>query len=128
MARIRNAQNTKKCAMPGTVHLSSFRWPNTSTTWVLDRAAEPLGDVLDPVGRRLAAGDQPVEEQHPPAGERQGDRRQQQADDQHQSPLVTPNPTALRRNLGPVDAAEPRGTSPGASGRCSREESVTDGG
>ena len=30
-----NAQKTKKCAAPGTVHLSSFRWAKTSTTWDL---------------------------------------------------------------------------------------------
>ena len=32
---MRNAQNTKKCAAPGTDHLSSLRWAKTSTTWVL---------------------------------------------------------------------------------------------
>ena len=55
MARIRNAQNTKKCAAPGTDHLSSFLWPKTSTTWRLIGGAEPAGDALDAVGRGLAA-------------------------------------------------------------------------
>ena len=40
MPRIRKAQNTKKCAAPGTVHLSSFFWARTSTSWVLTRLAE----------------------------------------------------------------------------------------
>ena len=35
MPRITKAQNTKKCAAPGTVHVSSLRWPKTSTTWFL---------------------------------------------------------------------------------------------
>ena len=30
MPRIRKPQKAKTCAMPGTVHLSSFRWPSTS--------------------------------------------------------------------------------------------------
>ena len=34
MPRIRNAQNTKKCAAPGIDHFSSFFWPKTSITWV----------------------------------------------------------------------------------------------
>ena len=38
MARIRNAQITKKWAAPGTDHFSSFFWPKTSTTWRLTAA------------------------------------------------------------------------------------------
>ncbi len=37
------AQNTKKCAAPGTDHFSSFFWPKTSTTWRL--AAAPMRRV-----------------------------------------------------------------------------------
>ncbi len=31
--RMMKPQNVAKCAIPGTVHFSSFRCPNTSTTW-----------------------------------------------------------------------------------------------
>ena len=62
MPRMRKAQNTKKCAAPGTVHLSSFFWPKTSTTWRLHGRADPAGDALDAVGGRLAAADHAVEE------------------------------------------------------------------
>ena len=52
MARIRNAQNTKKCAAPGTDHLSSFFWPKTSTTCRL--IAAPSLDVTPTI--RSGAG------------------------------------------------------------------------
>ena len=48
-----------------------------------DRLAEPLGDVLEPVGGGLAAGDQPEQEDHPTTGHRQRDDQHHQPDDQH---------------------------------------------
>ncbi len=50
VARMRNAQNTKKCAAPGTDHLSSFFWPKTSTTWRLAAApSRPTTPSMRPV-------------------------------------------------------------------------------
>ncbi len=36
--RIRKPKNTNTCAMPGTVHLSSFLWPSTSVASTCTRA------------------------------------------------------------------------------------------
>ena len=43
MPRMTKAQKTKKCAKPGTLHFSSLRWPNTSTSCVV--TARPIRPV-----------------------------------------------------------------------------------
>ena len=42
-----------------------------------------MGDVLDPVGCRLAAGDEPEQEEHPSTGYGERDGQHDQPDDQH---------------------------------------------
>ncbi len=68
----------------------------------LDRRAEPLGDVLDPVRRGLAAGDQPEQEEHPSTGHGDRDGQHHQPDDQHPEIHCTP---LLDRGLPAVAAA-----------------------
>ncbi len=72
----------------------------------LDRLTEPLGDVLDPVRCRLAAGDEPEQEEHPSTGHRERDGQHHQPDDQHpQIHSFSPFSTVRSRPCGSLRAA-----------------------